>query len=120
MANPNIVNVSAIYGQTNGMAVTTSMTALVSNSSSSGKIYKINSLVVSNIDGTNTADVTVEVYKNQSTSMPLAMTIAVPADASLVVISKDTSVYLNENDSLRLAASVNSDLYAVCSWDEIN
>ncbi len=120
MSNPNIVNVSAIYGQTSGLAVTTSATALVSNSSSSGKVYKINSLVVSNIDGVNAADVTVEVYKNQSTSMYLAYTITVPADASLVVISKDTSIYLNENDSLRLTASVNSDLYAVCSWDEIN
>jgi len=120
MANPNIVNVSAIYGQTNGMAVTTSVTALVSNSSSSGKIYKINSLVISNIDGAATADVSVEVYKNQSTSMYIAMTVAVPADASLVVISKDTSIYLNENDSLRMSASVNGDLYAVCSWDEIS
>jgi len=120
MANPNIVNVTTIQGKTVGAAVTTTATALVTNASSSGKIFKLNSLAIANIDGTNSADITVDVYKNQATAYRLAYTIAVPADATLVVISKDTAIYLEENDSLRVTASVNSRLEAVCSYEEIS
>jgi hypothetical protein len=38
----------------------------------------------------------------------------------LVLISKDTSIYLEENDSIRLTASTNSALEAVCSYEEIS
>lgn len=119
MANPNIITASAVYGKTAGMNVGTSEVAIVTNSSSSGKIYKINALIVANIDGTNVADVTVRVWKG-STAYSIATTIPVPADASLVVISRDNQVYLQENDSLRLFASAASDLQAVCSWEEVN
>ena len=47
MANPNIVNVSTIYGKTAVANVSTSVAAIVNNAPSSGSIYKINSLVVS-------------------------------------------------------------------------
>lgn len=119
MANPNIVNVSTIQGKVAGAAVTTSATALVSNASSSGKIIKLNTLSIANVSG-STATITVDVYKAQSTAFRLAYTIAVPAAATLVIFSKDTSVYLEENDSLRLTASANSALEAVCSYEEIS
>ncbi len=120
MANPNIVNVTSIYGKTVGAAVTTTVAALVSNGAASGKILKINSLAIANVDGANSADVTVDIFKNQTTAFRLAFTIAVPADATLVVISKDTAIYLEENDSLRVTASANGDLEAVCSYEEIS
>lgn len=120
MAAPNIVNVATITGKTVGLAVTISATAIVINPAASGKVFKINSLIISNIDGTTAADITADVYKNQTTAFNLAKTIAVPADATLVIISKDTSIYLEENDSIRLTASANSDLEAVCSYEEIS
>jgi hypothetical protein len=120
MANPNIVNVTSIYGKTIGHNITTSATAVVENASGSGEIYKINSLIVANIDGTNAADITAYVYKNGATAYYLAYTISVPADATLVVLSKDTSVYLEENDAIYLQASVNGDLSAVCSYEIIS
>lgn len=120
MANPNIVNVTAIYGKVAGLAVTTSATAIVTNSAGSGKILKINSLTVANVNGTAAADITADLFKNQTTAFDLAFTIAVPADATLVLISKDTSIYLEENDSIRLTASANSYLEAVCSYEEIS
>lgn len=120
MAAPNIVNVATITGKTVGQAVTTSATAIVTNSAASGKVFKINSLIISNVDGTNAADITATVYKNQTSEYKLANTISVPADATLVIISKDTSIYLEENDSIRLTASANSDLEAVCSYEEIS
>lgn len=119
MANPNIVNVTTIQGKVVGAAVTTSAVALVTNASSSGKILKINSLSVANISS-SAATINVDVYKNQTTAYRLAYTITVPANATLVIISKDTSIYLEENDSLRVTASANTALEAVCSYEEIS
>ena len=116
MAAPNIVNVATITGKTSVLAVTTSATAIVTNSGSSGQVYKINALYVSNVDGTNNADLNVDIYRS-STAYHIAKTVNVPADATLDVISK--SIYLEEGDSLRLTASANSDLEAVCSYEII-
>ena len=116
MAAPNIVNVTTITGKTSVLAVTTSATAIVTNSGSSGQVYKINALYVSNVDGTNNADINVDLYRS-STAYHIAKTVNVPADATLDVISK--SIYLEEGDSLRLTASANSDLEAVCSYEII-
>jgi hypothetical protein len=123
MANPNIVSVASIYGKTvydTDIAVTAA--SLVSNAASSGKIFKINSLIIANIDGTNAADITVTLRNaaGGTTYSTLANTISVPADATLVVISKDTSVYLMEDMSLYIAASVAGDLSATCSYEEIS
>ena len=119
MAAPNIVNVTTIIGHTDVLVVTTSATAVVTNSAASGKVFKINSLIVSNIDGTNVADITVDLFRS-STSYFLASTISVPADATLVVISKDNPIYLEEGDSIRCLASADGDLQAVCSYEEIS
>lgn len=119
MAAPNIVNVSNILGSTDVQAVTTSATAIVTNSGGSGKVYKVNSLVVSNVDGTNAADITVDLYRS-AVAYAIASTITVPADASLVVISKETAVYLEEGDALRCTASASGDLVAICSYEEIS
>jgi hypothetical protein len=119
MANPNIVGVTTILGKTALQSVTTTTTAIVENTAASNKIFKINSLIISNIDGVNAADVTVDVFRS-STSFRLASTITVPADATLVVISKDTTIYLEEGDSIRCQASANGDLQAICSYEEIS
>jgi len=119
MANPNIVNVSDIRGKTSVQSVGTSATAIVSNTAESNKVFKINSLTVANVDGTNSADITVDIFRS-SVSYKIANTIAVPADSTLVVISKDTAIYLEEGDSLRCLASATGDLQAICSYEEIS
>ena len=117
MAAPNIVGVTTITGKTAVQAVTTSATAIVTNSAASGKVFKVNALYISNVDGTNNADVNVDIFRS-STAYHVAKTVSVPADATLDVISK--SIYLEEGDTLRLTASANSDLEAVCSYEEIS
>jgi len=117
MAAPNIVNVTTITGKTAVQAVGTSATAIVTNSSSSGKVFKINALYVSNVDGTNNSIVSVDVYRS-TTAYHIAKTITVPADATIDVISK--AVYLEEGDALRLTASASNDIEAVCSYEEIS
>lgn len=123
MANPNIVAVANIYGKTVFDAdVAVTVSAIVSNAASSGKILKINSLIIANIDGTNAADITATVRNaaGGTTYSTLANTISVPADATLVVISKDTSIYLEEDMAIYLASSAAGDLSATCSYDEIS
>jgi len=117
MAAPNIVNVATITGKTAVQAIGTSATAIVTNSASSNKVFKINALYVSNVDGTNNATVNVDLYRS-STAYHIAKTITVPADSTLDVISK--AIYLEEGDALRLTASAASDLEGVCSYEEIS
>lgn len=123
MANPNIVSVASIYGKTvYDTDIAASAASLVSNAASSGKIYKINSLIISNIDGTNSADITVTLRNaaGGTTHSTIANTVAVPADATLIVVSKDTSIYLEEDMSLYVLASAAGDLSATCSYEEIS
>ena len=119
MAAPNIVNVTTIYGKTAVQSVGITATTIVENTAASGKVIKINSLNIANIDGAAAADITVDLCR-ASTSYKLASTITVPADATLVVISKDNPIYLEEGDALRCLASVAGDLQAVCSYEEIS
>ena len=119
MANPNIVNVATINGNVAGQAVGTSMTAIITNSASSGKIYKINSLIVANVDGANAASISADIVI-AGTSYAIAHTVTIPADASIVLIEKDSPIYLTENCSLQLQANATNDVEAVASWDEIS
>jgi hypothetical protein len=119
MAAPNIVNVTTILGKTAVQQVTTAATAIVTNAVASNKVLKVNALYIANVDGASAADITVALYRSSaSVSYELAHTVSVPADATLDVISK--SIYLEEGDDLRLTASANSDLEAVCSYEEIS
>ena len=123
MANPNIVSVASIYGKTvYDTDIAASAASLVSNAASSGKIYKINSLIIANIDGSNSADITVTLRNaaGGTTYSTLANTVAVPADATLIIVSKDTSIYLEEDMSLYVLASAAGDLSATCSYEEIS
>ena len=124
MANPNIVNVTDIKGNNALIALsTTNATSVVSNAASSGKVYKINSLVVANVDGTNNCDVTVSVYSEDDiggTAYPIVSTLLVPADSSVIVIDKNSGIYLKEDQSIGATASAANDLVVTASWEEIN
>jgi len=117
MAAPNIVNVSTILGKTAVQAVGTSAGSIVTNSAASGKVVKVNALYVSNVDGTNNAEVNITILRS-STSYHIAKTLVVPADATIDVLSKP--IYLEEGDALQLLANEASDLEAVCSYEEIS
>ena len=117
MAAPNIVNVATITGKTAVQAITTSATAIVTNTGGSNKVFKLNALYVSNVDGVNLASVNVDIFRS-STAYRIAYTITVPADSTIDIITK--AIYLEEGDSLRLTASAASRLEAVCSYEEIS
>lgn len=118
MADPNIVDTTIVKGKTvvTDNIPSTGITLLTNSTSNS--VYKIGTLVVSNIDGSAPYDLSVNFVRN-STSYKFVSTVAIPQDSSLVVISRDTSIYLQENDSLNLVASTGNKLQAICSYEEI-
>lgn len=127
MANPNIVAVTTIYGNTSSYLISSTAdpfaTALVNNPASSGKVFKINSIVVANVDGTSAADITIKIFSQDDlggTGTAIASTISVPADAALIVTDKSTGFYLLEDKSIGATASAANDLVVTCSWEEIN
>ena len=119
MAAPNLTSPTTITGKTARYAVTTSLGAALSNTSSSNKVLKVNSIFCANVDGTNSADISVSIYDG-STDRYIAKTISVPADATKLLSTKDTYFYLEEGDSLRALASVSDDLELVIGYEEIS
>ena len=120
MANPNIVNVTSIYGRTVGAALTTSSSDILTNSAGSGKIFKVNTALISNIDGVNNATADVIFYDaSTSTNYSIAKLIAVPSGSTLKVTTKDSFIYLEEGDKISALASANGDLQIIISYEDI-
>jgi hypothetical protein len=122
MATPNIVGVTTINGLTTFVAVSSANTVLLANSSGSNLVFKINTIIVSNVDGTNACDLTLSYNTSAGgagTSFRIANTISVPADASLVVLDKNSQIYLNEDKSIVCFASTSNDLEALISYEVI-
>ena len=123
MANPNIVNVTSIYGNiANVSLTTTSATSLASNASSSGVVFKVDNIVVANTTG-SAANITINVYSAAAlggTAYPIASSISVPAYSTLIVTDKSTAFYLMENMSVGATAGTASALVATISWEAIS
>ena len=115
MAAPNIVNVATITGKTVSVALTTVGADILANAAASGKVFKVNSLYVSNIDGTNGCTVDIEVGGQY-----IAKGVEVPAGSTLVVIDKESQVYLEEDKKIEGTAEADSDLMATVSYEEIS
>ena len=116
MATPNIVNVATINAKNAAGAITTSRASAVDVPAE--KVAKINTILIANIDGTNAADVTIEVsIDNGSNYVAIGKTISVPADATLSFL--ENPIYLDETDILAVTASAASDLTYFVSYEEI-
>ena len=125
MAAPNIVSVSSIYGKTTGVELNTTTTTGILTCASN-KVLKINSIFVANIDGTNSASVTLNFFDTDSDGSgtdrtnPIASTVPIPADSTLVVLGKDSSIYLEEGDKITGGASANGDIQCTVSYEELD
>ena len=123
MAEPNLVNVTSIVGRTKvellkDDVITDSNCSILT--AAADKLIKINSVIIANIDGTNSVDIDVAINHHDHGRHYLAKTVAVPADSTLVVIGKDSPIYLEENDQLEARASVASDAELVVSYEELD
>jgi hypothetical protein len=119
MADPNIVNVTTITGKTAASTLTASAASQVTNSSASGKVFKINTIIASNKSGSTTTQVNVGYVKGGVTYY-IARTIDVPADSSVVILDKNTSIYLQENESISAFAATASIIDLTVSYEEIS
>lgn len=130
MANPNIVNVTSIYGATTYLtpSVTTAV-VLLPNAAASGTVLKINQIVAANVDGTNPVNTTVSLYSNGAvaqgsapsggTAYPIVSTVSVPANASLIVVDKATGLYLMEGQSITVTSGTASKITYTISYEII-
>lgn len=128
MAAPNIASLTTITGKTTYFTPSgTTAVVLLQNAASSNTVLKINQIVVANVDGTNAVDATVSIYSNGGvaqgsapsggTAFPIASTVSVPADASLIVVDKTTGIYLEENTSISITSGTASKLTFSVSYE---
>ena len=131
MAAPNIASLTTITGKTTYLTPSgTTAVVLLQNAASSNRVLKINQIVAANINGTNAVDTTVSIYTNGGvaqgsapsggTAFPIASTISVPADASLIVADKTTQIYLEENASIVVTSGTGSGITYSISYEEMS
>ena len=121
MAAPNLVNVATITAKSVQATLDTTLTTeILANAGSSGKVFKVNNIIVANIDGSSSADASVAITKSGGSPIMIASTIAVPADSSLVVVDKNTALYLEEGDNIEAGATANSDLTITINYEELS
>jgi len=116
LAAPNIFGATTCTGKTAMLIVPASATALLTNAAASGKVLKVNALYVSNVDGSTSYTLTMDIFRS-SVAYRLGYVIIIPAASTLDVINKP--LYLEEGDVLRLTGSTSSKLESVCSYEEI-
>lgn len=129
MANPNIVNVTSILGVTTYYTPSgTSAVSLLSNGAASGHVYKIDSLVAANTSG-SAVNCTVSYYTKATTqgsapsggtAYPIASTVSVPANASLVVVEKSNGFYLTEDACISITSGTANNLTFTVSYEDIS
>lgn len=121
MAAPNIVNITSIVGNTATLNVNTVAANVIVNPADSSSVYKINTLMIANIDNANTYNATVSLLRGGINNF-LAANVAVPYNSTLVILSKDTATYLAEGDaiSIRGGATSNGKLWATTSYEVLS
>lgn len=118
MANPNIVNVTAIYGNTALVNLTTVTSNVLTNNTSSGVVDKLNNILLCNYSN---AVVTANVLLNRDSNIfYLGGNVSIPGNSVLVLLAKDSSLYMIEGDVLQANVSANSSVTITASYERIN
>ena len=121
MAAPNLVNVATITAKSVQAALTTTLTTeILANAGSSGKVFKVNNIIVANIDGSSAVNISVFITKSGGSPVAIASTISCPADATLIVVDKNSALYLEEGDNIEAGASANSDATVTINYEELS
>jgi len=131
MANPNLLAATTASGTTTYLTPSaTTAVVLVPNAASSGQVFKINQIVAANVNGTSAVDVTVAIYTNgavaqgsapsSGTAYPIASTVSIPADASLIVVDKTSAIYLMEGSSITVTSGTASGITYTISYEVIS
>jgi len=123
MANPNIVNVTSIYGNTNYLIPsTTSATTWTALTPAAGTVNKIDNIVAANVTA-SVATVTVSINSATAgggTAYRLVYQVPVPVNASIVVADKSTAFYLGEAQSIVVTVGTASAIELTASYEAIS
>lgn len=123
MANPNIVNVTSIYGNTTYLVPTgTSATTWTGLTPAAGTVNKVGSIVATNVTATAAA-ITVSINSaagGTGTNYRIAWQIAVPANSSLVVVDKSTSIYVGEAQSIVVTSGTANAIEMTATYEAIS
>lgn len=122
MAAPNIINISTLTGKLDVVNLsTTSNTGIITNSSTSGSVYRVNLVRATNINGSNPSDITLSIVDSSASTVGyLAYTIAVPQDTTLTIIGKEDAVYLEEGDYIAAQSSLANYISVVACYEVIS
>ena len=131
MANPNLLAATTASGTTTYLTPSAiTAVVLVPNAASSGQVFKINQIVAANVNGTSAVDTTVAIYTNgavaqgsapsSGTAYPIASTVSVPPDASLIVVDKTSAIYLMEGSSIIVTSGTASGITYTISYEVIS
>jgi hypothetical protein len=122
MANPNIVNVTSIYGNTSYLIPsTTSATTWTALTPAAGTVNKIDNIVASNVTAA-VATVTVAINSaaaGAGTNYRLIYQVPVPVNASIVIVDKSTAFYLGEAQSIVVTSGTASAIELTASYEAI-
>jgi hypothetical protein len=133
MANPNLISTTSIYGNTAyaspsstaaGITLWThnGSTALTGLTPASNSVNKINSIVVTNLTGSN-ASLYVSIANNATwgsgTAYYIAYNITVPPTSSIIVTDRTNYFYVTENQSVGVQTGTASALSFVASFEVI-
>ena len=116
----NIVNVATINGTTIAYSIVPTSTTTILSTVASGHVYKINSIIAANKTGT-AATITV-LYNKSATGYYLAYQMSVPANATLVIIGKDSPIYLMDttSDYIQGLAGTSSAIDMIISYEDLS
>lgn len=124
MAAPNLLTAATITGKTTYLTpANTTANVLLANAASSGKVFKVEMIIAANVDGAATYAATVAINSaaaGSGTSYPIASTIDIPNDASIIISDKSTSFYLEEDKSIVVTSSTASKITYTVSYEEIS
>lgn len=122
MANPNIVAVTSIYGNTSYLIPsTTGATTWTALTPAVGTVNKIDNIVASNVTASAVA-VTVSINSatgGGGTAYRVAYQISVPANASLIIVDKTTAFYCGETQSIVATVGTASAIELTASYEAI-
>lgn len=122
MANPNIVNVTSIYGNTSYLIPsTTGATTWTALTPATGTVNKIDNIVAANVTS-SAATVTVSINSatgGGGTAYRIAYQISVPPNASLIIADKTTAFYVGEGQSIVVTVGTGSAIELTASYEAI-
>jgi hypothetical protein len=115
----NILTVNIITGKTYPFSLTTTPTIILSNPGGSDFIYKVNSLYLSNNSEVLDIKTTADFFRN-GLSFRVASNIRIPKDSTIIVMAKETSIYLEPGDAMRcwyVSNDVNASVSGLISYE---